>query len=172
MSKRISKKIPEYITSAQFDEALARYANAHLREEEINNKLASEMELIKNKYSGELTFLTRKKTDALAVVETYCREQKQSLFSTRRSIHTAYGTLGFRLGTPKLATIPGISWQHAIEKLKEQLPQYIRNTEEPAKDLLINDRSREDIAMRLPGIGLQVIQDDLFFISLKTGSDN
>lgn len=167
MSKRISKKVVAGISLAQFEEALTLYAGAEAREAEIFAKLDAEMAKIKEKYSDELCYLQEKKNTAQEVLETYCREQKEILFCKRRSMHTMYGTLGFRLGNPKLKTLRGNTWGMVLQRLKEQLPEYVRLNEEPAKDLLLADRNKENVAPFLRDIGLQVVQDELFFIEMK-----
>ena len=167
MSKRTSKKVVSGISLSQFEEALSQYAGSEAREAEIFAKLDAEMAKIREKYSDELGYLTDKKTNAQEVLETYCREQKELLFCKRRSMHTIYGTLGFRLGNPKLKTLRGNTWSMVLDRLKQQLPEYVRLNEEPAKDLLLADRNKESVAPFLRELGLQVVQDELFFIDIK-----
>lgn len=89
------------------------------------------------------------------------------LFSKRRSIGTPSGIVGFRLGTPRLKTIKGTNWATIVTQLKEKLPLYIRTVEEPAKDMLLADRHKEQVAITLQEIGVQVVQDELFYIETK-----
>ncbi|MBS1690160.1 MAG: host-nuclease inhibitor Gam family protein [Bacteroidetes bacterium] len=167
MTKRISKRVIAGISLAQFEEALSQYAGSEAREAEIFAKLDAEMTKIKEKYSDELGYLQEKKNAAQEVLETYCREQKEILFCKRRSMHTVYGSLGFRLGNPRLKTLRGNTWSMVLERLKKQLPEYVRLNEEPAKDLLLADRNKENVAPFLRDLGLQVVQDELFFIEMK-----
>ena len=51
-----------------------------------------------------------------------------------------------------------------MKKLREKLPAYVRITEEPAKDLLLADRHKDSVAPMLLEIGVQVVQDELFYI--------
>src|ERR1700744_3122931 len=136
MTKRISNTVTEGVTAIQFQDALSAYAGAVTQENKVLSILDAEMKRIRGKYSDELQYLENRKKDTLEIVQTFCREQKSTLFGRRRSIGTKHGIIGFRLGTPKLKTLRGISWEAVLEKLKENLPGYIRTTEEPAKDLL------------------------------------
>jgi hypothetical protein len=54
-----------------------------------------------------------------------------------------------------------------MKGLKEKLPAYIRTVEEPAKDLLLADRLKENVAPILVEIGVQAVQDELFYIETK-----
>jgi phage host-nuclease inhibitor protein Gam len=167
MTKRISKKVIGGIDIIQFEEALSQYADADARESEIITKLERDMKRIKSNHLDELNYLTAKKKQTLEVVETYCREQKSKIFNKKRTLHTIYGAVGFRLGNPKLKTPRGSSWNLILQTLKEKLPAYIRVTEEPAKDLLIADRHKDMVATVLQDMGLQVIQDEIFFVDIK-----
>jgi hypothetical protein len=71
------------------------------------------------------------------------------------------------LGTPRLKTLKGEKWDKVLQKLQEKLPAYVRTVQEPAKDLLIADRHKESVAPLLIQIGLQVVQDELFYIETK-----
>lgn len=164
---RLSKKVIEAVSPTQFHEAMAAYANAEESEREIDAMLQSEMARIREKYAGELAWLQEQKVSMAELIQTYCREQKSILFSKRRSLSTLYGTVGFRLGTPKLKTLKGSNWPSVLTQLKERLPQYVRTIEEPAKDLLLSDRTKEHLAPLLKEIGLQVVQEETFFIELK-----
>jgi len=167
MIKRISNKVTQGISGAQFEDAFSAYAAAVAQEDKILNLLDTEMKRIREKYSNELGYLETRKKNTLELVQAYCREQKPVLFSKRRSIGTRHGIVGFRLGTPKLKTLRGITWEAVLDKLKEKAPGYIRTTEEPAKDQLLADRNKDKIAPLLPEIGLQVVQEELFYIELK-----
>jgi len=167
MTKRMARVVVENVSKERFEEALSEYANAAFKEKETLTKLQAEMDSIHDKYAGELDYLNEKKNTTLDVIQTYCREQKPTLFKKRRSMHTQYGSIGYRLGNPKLSILMGHNWESVTEKLKTEYPDYIRTSFEPAKDLLLADRNKEKLAPILQYIGLEVVQDDIFFIELK-----
>ena len=167
MITRNAKRIKIDITAARFEEAMARYAGAEHREAEINKNMEEEVNDLLEKYNDELLCLSQTKVTAFEIVQSYCLEHKETLFDKRRSIGTPHGIVGFRLGTPRLKTARGSDWKKVLEALKEQLPGYVRVTEEPAKDLLLADRYKESVAPLLMQIGVQVVQDELFYIESK-----
>jgi len=166
MPKRISKKLVKGVTASQFEEAMGSYAEAETRSCGLRSVITDETNRIKEKYRNELEYFEDKKKGALEIIETYCIEQKETLFSKRRSIGTVHGIAGFRLGNPKLRTVRGMNWTIVLERLKEKLPGYIRTTEEPAKDLLLANRNKTEVVGALQDIGLQVVQEEIFFIEL------
>jgi len=157
----------ERVTFEQFEEAMARYASAERREAEISQSIDREMAELMLVYKDELNSLAQGKDMAFNLVESYCRDNKAALFSKRRSIGTIYGVAGFRLGKPRLKTAADKSWHDVLNELKVKLPSYIRTNDEPARDMLLADRNKEDIAPLLAEIGIEIIQDELFYIETK-----
>jgi len=78
-----------------------------------------------------------------------------------------HGIIGFRTGTPKLATRKGYTWGAILTLVKEFLPSYIRTSEEVAKDRILADRDSEDVAVLLPKVGIEVKQDETFYVEPK-----
>ncbi len=158
------KKAKEKISKTKFEEAVARYTNAMQREAMINRMMEDEINEILAKHEESLQTIADEKKKAFDMAHAYCTANKQRLFTKRRSIGLADGIAGFRLGTPRLRTNSGSGWQDVVGRLKEVLPGYVRTTEEPARDMLLADRNKPDVAPLLVQLGLQVVQDDLFYI--------
>ena len=152
---------------AQFEQAMSRYAAAERREAEINRTVEAEVNELLEKYQDELACLAQGKAIAFETVQSYCISNKDSLFAKRRSIGTVDAIAGFRLGTPRLKTARTGDWKKVLTGLREKLPAYVRNVEEPAKDLLLADRNQEHVAPVLVELGIQVVQDELFYIETK-----
>ncbi len=167
MKTRTLSKIKTTITEVQFEEAMARYAAAENRELEINRLVEGEVNEVLEKYEDELLCLAQGKQTAFGIAHAYCAGNKETLFLRRRSIGTVHGIAGFRLGTPRLKTLKGNNWKKVLTALKEKLPEYVRTAEEPAKDLLLADRHKETVAPLLIEIGVEVTQDELFYIETR-----
>lgn len=167
MKTRNAKRLALEISSEQFEEALEKYTLAERREAEINKTIEGEVNELVEKYEDERQCLAQGKTAAFDTIQSYCLNNKEVLFGKRRSIGSPYGTVGFRLGTPRLKTIKGSDWNQVLDGLKEKLPAYVRTTQEPAKDLLLADRNKDTVAPFLVQIGVSVVQDELFYIETK-----
>lgn len=86
-------------------------------------------------------------------------------------MESAHGVFGFRIGTPKLKNLKGFTWAAVTNLCKEYLPSYIRTSEELDKQGLLADRDNEDVAGMFPKIGVQVVQEESFFVEPKKESD-
>ena len=167
MKTRNTINIKTMISPARFEEAMAQYAEAERREAEINSQIEGEVNELLDKYRDELACIAQGRQIAFDTVHAYCLDNKESLFGRRRSIATLHGIAGFRLGTPRLKLEKNSSWINVLATLREKLPGYVRTTEEPARDLLLTHRHREEVAPVLVEMGVHIVQDELFYIEAK-----
>jgi phage host-nuclease inhibitor protein Gam len=167
MTKRTKKVIHTGITSEQMESAMGEYAAADAKLAKINATMDEQITRIREKYADDIAKLTEIKDNAFAIVQAFAMEHRDELFAKRKSMDGAHGTIGFRTGTPKLKTLRGFTWAAALQLIKEFLPSYVRTSEEPAKDKLLADRDIPAVAEKLGKCGIEVIQDEAFFIELK-----
>jgi len=165
-------KEADKISAAQFEEAMALYAAGEQREAEINKEIAHGLAELSAAHTEELACLAQGKSVALETVHAYCVANKQTLFSKRRRIGSLHGLAGFRLSNPRLKPVRGADWNTVLQQLKEKMPAYVRVNEEPAKDLLLADRNKEHVAPMLREIGVQVVQEEHFYIEVKRAVAN
>lgn len=165
--KREKKTVYSGITSEQMEQAFADYAKADARQQKITAEMDIQMAKIREKWQDELQKLTETKDNAFDVLQAYALENRDELFSKRKSLETTHGTLGFRTGTPALKTLKGFTWESVKNLLKEFLPGYVRIKEEADKEKLLTDRENEKVAALFPKVGVKVTQDEAFFVELK-----
>lgn len=164
---REKKTVYTGITSEQMEQAFAEYAKADARQQKITAEMDIQMAKIREKWQDELAKLTETKDNAFDILQAYALENRDELFSKRKSLETTHGIIGFRTGTPTLKTRKGFTWASVLEMLKEFLPNYVRTKEEPAKDKLLADREDEEVAALFPKVGIAVVQDETFFVEPK-----
>lgn len=165
--KREKKTVYSGVKQEEMELAFADYARADARIQKINATMDIEMTRIREKYQDELGKLAETKEKSFDIMQAYALENRDELFSKRKSLETTHGTIGFRTGTPKLKTLKGFTWASVLTMLKEFLPDYVRTVEEPAKDKLLADREDEEVAAMLPKVGVAVVQDETFYVEPK-----
>lgn len=99
--------------------------------------------------------------------QAFATENQAELFTKKKSLDMTHGTIGFRTGTPKLKTLKGFTWASAVNLVKEFLPSFIRTSEEVAKDKLLADRDEEGMTEKMAKCGIQVVQDETFYVDPK-----
>lgn len=167
MAKRAKKIIVSGITRDQMEEAFGRYATADAEVQSITAAMDKEFVAIRERNAERLAALEQQKSESFEVMQVFATEQREVLFSKRRSMETTYGVIGFRTGTPKLNRRKGFTWAAALELVREFLPSYIRTTEELAKDKLLADREKEEITPLMQKCGIEVTQDESFYVEPK-----
>ena len=182
MATRQKKTVISGVTREAADVAFATYAKA----DASINKIQAEIELqcakIREKWQEKLTALCAERDGAFDVLQAFATEHQAELFTKKKSLEMAQGTIGFRTGTPKLKTLKGFTWASALELVKTFLPSsYIRKTEEVAKDKLLADRDLDEVDVRdrivktpmtmkeaMAKCGIQVVQDETFYVEPKS----
>ena len=164
---RKKKTVYSGVKQEEMELAFADYARADARIQKINATMDIEMTRIREKYQDELAKLAETKEASFDILQAYAMENREELFSKRKSLETTHGTLGFRTGTPALKTLKGFTWESVKNLLKEFLPDYVRTKEEADKEKLLADREEEKVAALFPKVGVKVTQDEAFFVELK-----
>lgn len=168
MAKRIKKTVHAGVTRDEAEKAFAEFAQADAKVRSISAKMDMEITKIREKYADQLAELEDTKTKNFDIVQSYATENKDELFQKRKSVESAHGVFGFRTGTPKLKTLKGFTWSSVVKLCEEFLPDYIRTTNEVAKDKLLADRDKEKVKGLFGKVGIQVVQEETFFVEPKT----
>lgn len=177
---RVKKTIIQGVTREAADEAFAAYAKADAQSSKILADIDLQIARIRERWADRLTELTAEKDRAFDTLQAYAMENKAELFTKKKSLDMVHGTIGYRTGTPKLKMLKGFTWASALLLVKQFLPDYVRTTEEVAKDRLLADRDTKSVpawaedgqevpmADQMARCGIQVVQDETFYVEPKT----
>lgn len=165
-TKRAKKVVLTGTTREMADEAFNEYASAVAEISKVTAEIELECVRIRNERAAQLEALTKRRDEAFDNLHAYATEHQEELFSKKKSLDMAQGTIGFRTGMPKLKTLKGFTWASALQLAKEFLPGYVRSTEELAKDKLLADR--EEVGEQMSKCGIMVAQDETFFVEPKS----
>ena len=164
---RVKKTIITGVTSEQVEAALSEFSQADSRIQKITAEMELKITAIRDKHAEELAELQKKKDDSMEILQVFATENKESLFSKTKSCKSAHGIFGFRTGTPKIKQLKGFTKESVLALVKAILPDYIRTAEEVAKDRLLADRDKEEVADNLSKCGMVVVQDETFYVEPK-----
>ncbi|MDR0509626.1 MAG: host-nuclease inhibitor Gam family protein [Rikenellaceae bacterium] len=164
---REKKTVVAGVTREAMEEAFGKYADADARIQKIKASIDIEVTRIREKNEESLTNFEKQKADAFDILMTFATENREELFSKKKSMETTHGVLGFRTGTPKVKTRKGFTWAAVINLLRTMAPEYLRLTEEVAKDKLVDDRDSPELAEIMPQIGIYIDRDETFFVEPK-----
>lgn len=180
-TKRQKKTVITGVSREAAEEAFGIYAKADAQIEKINAEIDLQCAKIREKHQHRLGELTSERESAFDTLQSYAMENHEELFTKKKSLDMAHGTIGFRTGTPKLKTLKGFTWASALTLVKKYMPGYVRTSEEIAKDRLLADRDQEAVDFVENGVvkkkesmsaamaecGIMVAQDEAFYVEPK-----
>lgn len=158
--------LPENVSRNEADESFTRYTNANAHYNQVKAKMDVELNRIREKHSEKLDKFQSIMDEEYDVLKSYAENSREE-FGKKKSLDFATGRLGFRTGTPKLKTRRGFTWAAVLELLKDKLPDYVVTKEQPNKEKLLADRNSEELQPLLKTVGVEVKQDETFFVEPK-----
>lgn len=164
---RQKKVVLAGITYEQMEQAFGDYALADAQAQGITAEMDKEITKIRERNAEQLAQLQATKDKAFEMMQTYATENRDTLFSPKKSIETVHGVLGFRTGTPKLKTLKGYTWNAVLHLLDKLKPDYVRTKKEVAKDKLLADRDKAEMPALFTELGIMVDQDETFYVEPK-----
>lgn len=167
MATRKKKVIITGVSREAADEAFATYAKSDAQVQKINADIELQCAKIREKYADKLATLTNEREQAFDTLQAFATENQAELFAKKKSLDMAHGVIGFRTGTPKLKTLKGFTWASALQLVREFLPDYVRQTWDIAKDKLLADRETDTMLENMAKCGIQVVQDEAFYVEPK-----
>ena len=155
------------ISREEADKAFADYAQAETKHQSLNAKMDAEIQKVREKYTNQLVELEETMGDKYEIVRQFAIEHRNDLFQDKKKVEWTHGSFGFRGGVPKLKPIDGYTIGYAVERCRELLPDYVRSIHELAKTKLIADRNKEGMADLFKQIGIEVVNEERFYIETK-----
>lgn len=92
----------------------------------------------------------------------------------KKTLETPFGRLGFRVSQPAVVLVKKVarSFKHALELLQGKMPKFVRLAPEIDKEaILAADRDKTLDEKTLKMCGLEVVQDDEFWIESNAAKD-
>jgi len=154
------------LTKSQIAEVVEKYAHAKARHDHLTAKMNKELDTVRDRYSEQLEAHAQTMTEQEAVAEKWAKSNRETEFEKKQSIEFTHGTIGFRLGQPRVKLPSKTSEGETIETLKS-IPgceKYIRNpAPELNKECLIADREIINPEILLQ-VGITFPQTERFYM--------
>lgn len=165
-TSREKKKLITNITRQQAEDAFAEFSRAQSNLKKVEAEMEIKITAVRENYSTAIDAYTKAKDEKFAVLQTYALEN-EGLFDKKKSLVLTHGVIGFRTGTPALKTLKGFTWKSVVNLVKEFLPDYLRTVEEVNKEALLAQRDNEEVNKQFTKCGVEVKQDENFFVEPK-----
>lgn len=176
MSKRITKKLaPAGADYTRTDaEALAsRIVELQCRREQLVAERDAAILEVSRPYAPQIDQVDGEIKVGLDILSTWAESHPEE-FGKAESTLLAGHRVGFRLGNFSARTMPRWTWAKVLAAIKERSrgwrERYIRISEEPNKEAMIQDRQQ---AEKLAEIGVRIVQERRFYLEpAREGQDD
>lgn len=163
-SKRVKPVLqaPAITTTEQADAALGKIAAARREISRLELAYRENTAALKNQLAEDCEPWRQQVASLEQGLLLFATAQRDTLFSKRKSIALAFGTIGFRAASALATLKKSITWGAVLEKVKELGLDAIRVKEEVDKEKL-KAMTPEKIA----SVGCKIVQSDDFFYELN-----
>ena len=151
------------------DQAMKRmqdYVIAFNSLKKIEANMEAEIQQVRENYQLRIADHKKVIVECFDSIQRYAEDKKEEEFSRRKSQDWTHGVIGFRIGTPRVKFDRGFA-KKALELVRELGLPFTRTKEELDKDKIISSREDHEVMGKLKKCGINVIQDEAFFIEVK-----
>lgn len=143
------------------DQSLRQIAIRRNELNRIDSEMNEQILKIQNKYNPEVSALGAEIIGYEKNIELFCKSHKAD-FGDKKSKELNFGIVAFRLGTGKLATLKGFTWESVkklIQSTKKYKDLFIKTTTSINKDNIIASGLKDT---ELAKIGCYIDQSESF----------
>jgi len=164
MTKRIkTQAAPEIESRAEMEALIAEIARLEIKRRDAANSMDAELQRVRDYYEPALNGLEAEIEAKMKVAAAWANANRAE-FAERRTLATATAEFGFRLGNPKVAKLRGWTWERVLEAAQAAKSRWIRTKVELDKEKILAEHRVGD---RIEAIGVEIIQDETFFVEPK-----
>jgi phage host-nuclease inhibitor protein Gam len=167
MAKRITRKMTRLMTKKEVEEVMKDYSELETKREALQKAFEEEMKQVKEKYKQKLDEVQEQMEEQVDQLQHYA-ESHYSQFKKHRSISSPYGAIGFRINPPKVQQMEGFDPEETLERLTEIKPEFVLVKKRLNKGEILKHRDEKQTLELLHRCGLDVVQDETFFIEAKS----
>jgi phage host-nuclease inhibitor protein Gam len=165
---RTKKTLIEVPNKEAAQALLHDYAQSSSELKRIESAAEKEIQAVRDKHQSEITSLKEEMKMAFERIQAYATANRREAFGTKKSQDWTHRVIGFRIGQPRAKVRGGFRWADVLENLKaNQLLQFVRTKEDVHKDKIIASREDAKVMEKLKAVGVEVIQEESFFIDIK-----
>lgn len=148
----------------QFQVTCDEIAEIDLRMQDLETTRDSHIQDVRENYHMRLEPLKARRKTLLSEAGQYAKKHRKELLGAHKSGETPKAFFGFRMSTPRLATLARVTWEKVIANAKKAgLLQFIRTVEEVDKDRV----KAEANPAELEALGCKVTQTESFYVKPK-----
>lgn len=168
MATRMKKVVVATPSEAEAREELKAYAQSQSKLKKIEAEIELAVQKIRDRHKSNIANLMEQRDMSFEKLKAYAEGNRETLFTRKKSIDWGFGVLGYRIGTPKVEKIRGVTWDALLGLLKGAgFDRFVRAKEDVDKEKIIASREDIEVMANLGKLGISVVQDETFFVEAK-----
>ncbi len=165
-TKRIKTAAAVLLTREDVEACVEKIARATIARDGLMAQMDHDLTDVRARFEPQITAYGQAIDGLMRDVQTWAEDYPEQ-FGKTKSIDLMHGTIGFRVGMPKLKLLSGWTWARVLDVLKAELMQiFVRTKEEVDKEGIIAQRN-ELSPETFKKMGVKVVQDEVFFVEPK-----
>lgn len=137
------------------------------KEQEVQ-KLTDQIESINIDFDAKAEPLIEQMQEDFERLQAYALANQETEFGKKKSKDLINGIIGFRTDKPSVAAIKGFTQKAGLENLIQlNLTQFVKVTQSIDKNKIINLRTDKELMEKVRTAGLEVVQNEQFFVDVK-----
>lgn len=162
------------ITRDQCAEEVRKYAETQNEINALDADMNSEIIAVKERYEAKIEELKQKIKVHQKLIEGWAMDNPDEFPQDKKSVDFPCGTIGHRTGTPTVVAIGGWTLGGALTALVSRgESRFVSTKESLSKEAILAAVRKKEISPEwLRGVGLEVRQNEKFFIEPKLEATN
>lgn len=159
----MAKTAKQRITPEAYETALQTYVQNNNVYAQLAAKRDARVLAIDEEYNERFKDLKTSMDEAFDIVQGYCDENHEVLFTEKKSLEAFGAKVGYREGKEKVVLIKGFKLKDVVAKMMKvaKWRSYIRETPELDKVALLSAKPNG-----MEAIGLEIVQEESFYIEV------
>lgn len=152
------------VTLEQAEQAAQQFAQASNRLGTIEAAMNKAIEQIRSKYQDEILDLKNQQDEVLPTLEAYAIATKDTWDG--RSTYLTHARIGFRMGTPKVDKLKGVTWDAVLGFVKADKAlarDFVRIKEELDKKAILDADEKTKVKLETKA-KIIIVQDEVFYV--------
>ncbi len=172
-SKRIKKPVIVLASRVEAEEVMTELASALNNQRSIQAQRDAAILAINKSFEAPLADCDALISEKHNALQVWATANPTEFPKDRKSLEMLSGTLGFRKGTPKLATLNrSWTWVKILAALRaSKALAFIRTVEEVNKEAMLAEHAasekKSDVDALYKNVGVKVTQEESFFVEAK-----
>ena len=154
-------------SSADLEREMKRYASSERALIALQKEMDEKLEHLRASYRNKMASYMQLQAMACSSLTDAAYRYYDLWFSKEKKMELSHGCFGFYKEAPRLIKQRGKTWEQIIQTCEQQAPTFLSPKKELSHEKILAQRHIPAVQSLISLVGLQVVEDEFFFIRSK-----